>query len=535
MAVDLSLPGSNSCHSSSESRKMYHRILGKWIWLFVIVCAAKSAIAQPVMKQVVLRGQIRNAGNNHINIGRVNLLHLPVNDTVLLDGKGQFEKRISIYNGLPCAVTISHEEELSFSFEVSKVDTLNVSFDAKDWLRSATLNTVGDPLNQFLTAFQTEFLELESMWEDSLSSITAIDDQRRAMNRWSDMQFTYLRTHARGLDSAVYKQLSSIIFYRNMLRMLRSGYLGKLDYSAVDFSRFPPFPQKDMAYDRMEREVRARVFSENPATDTTWLNRGVTATVFTRWRAVYQLFDSYAFDHDVYYKNFLHRYMTGLAMEMKLRGMPKDVRWNLNNMNDWLSSLVTDRKFIDFVLGCELYERILGETSEVRKRFFDTGIQLIQDSLIKRELTAEYYSTTNLQPGLSAPPIEFLHENGKNGSLAQFKGKYVYVNFWDASCSPCISDIQSSARQFQDKFGKNDVVVLHVSLDRNPAVWKKAIKAYSPAGINVRMKDGWDGTAAKLYRVRSIPRHIIVTPKGEIRDAFAPTMNTILNGANPFQ
>ncbi len=55
--------------------------------------------------------------------------------------------------------------------------------------------------------------------------------------------------------------------------------------------------------------------------------------------------------------------------------------------------------------------------------------------------------------------------NGEKVSLADFKGKVVFLNFWATWCSPCIRELPSIER-LQNKFSKNDFAVIAISLDR---------------------------------------------------------------------
>jgi thiol-disulfide isomerase/thioredoxin len=70
-----------------------------------------------------------------------------------------------------------------------------------------------------------------------------------------------------------------------------------------------------------------------------------------------------------------------------------------------------------------------------------------------------------LDPPREPPFFQFLDASGQTLTLANFAGKVLLLNLWATWCAPCIREMPSLDR-LQAKVGKEDFVVLPISLDR---------------------------------------------------------------------
>src|ERR1700736_2104592 len=65
---------------------------------------------------------------------------------------------------------------------------------------------------------------------------------------------------------------------------------------------------------------------------------------------------------------------------------------------------------------------------------------------------------------MAAPDVTLMDLDGKNLSLAQYKGKVVLVNFWATWCEPCRVEIPWLI-EMQQKFASKGFTVLGVAMD----------------------------------------------------------------------
>jgi peroxiredoxin len=80
-----------------------------------------------------------------------------------------------------------------------------------------------------------------------------------------------------------------------------------------------------------------------------------------------------------------------------------------------------------------------------------------------------YYSLrdTTAKEGKAAPTFTLKTDQGRSVTPTSFGGKVLVLNFWATWCPPCIQEIPS-LNQFQRRFASDGVVVVAVSIDKNP-------------------------------------------------------------------
>ena len=132
--------------------------------------------------------------------------------------------------------------------------------------------------------------------------------------------------------------------------------------------------------------------------------------------------------------------------------------------------------------------------------------------------------------GSTSPTFSnYMDYNGGKKSLNSFLGKYVYIDVWATWCGPCIQQIPSLEKLMKEYKNKN-IEFISISTDdqrRNGGSWDAAEKKWR-SFIKKRQMGGtqlWigkDNSFQQAYKINSIPRFILIDPKGNIVDANAP-------------
>lgn len=78
---------------------------------------------------------------------------------------------------------------------------------------------------------------------------------------------------------------------------------------------------------------------------------------------------------------------------------------------------------------------------------------------------------TSAKEGARAPEFSIVTDQGKRITPDSFGGKVLVLNFWATWCSPCVQEIPS-LNEFQKRFAHSGVVVVAVSIDKNPAKYR---------------------------------------------------------------
>ena len=133
-------------------------------------------------------------------------------------------------------------------------------------------------------------------------------------------------------------------------------------------------------------------------------------------------------------------------------------------------------------------------------------------------LQATIDSWSSLEKGKPAPNFTLTSIEGETMSLADFKGKVVYLDFWASWCKPCLGEMPHS-KTLKEKFAdQKDVAFIYVSIDDNEDAWRKMVDKKQIEGIHL-WSQGWGSEAPIAYNVKYIPRYVLVAKDGTIIDA----------------
>ena len=94
--------------------------------------------------------------------------------------------------------------------------------------------------------------------------------------------------------------------------------------------------------------------------------------------------------------------------------------------------------------------------------------------------------------------------------MADFKGKYILLDFWSIGCGPCLQAIPEM-KEVAEAY-KDSLVIVSLSLDTKE-IWKQESPKHGMTWYNLNDQKGRSGIAAK-YGVWGIPHYVLVSPQG---------------------
>jgi peroxiredoxin len=117
--------------------------------------------------------------------------------------------------------------------------------------------------------------------------------------------------------------------------------------------------------------------------------------------------------------------------------------------------------------------------------------------------------------GKTVPELVMPDANGKDISIASFRGKYVLIDFWASWCGPCRMENPNVVKAFNEYKGKN-FTVLGVSLDKDKDSWKKAIAQDHLNWTQMSDLKYWNSQAVETFGFQGIPFNVLVDPSGKV-------------------
>lgn len=245
----------------------------------------------------------------------------------------------------------------------------------------------------------------------------------------------------------------------------------------------------------------------------------------------YKLLNGIAFDNSKEYRDFLYEWLKNYLV---FNGsVDREYNSEANNflkrnyffgqgvltiprVQDWyLAELIINGfKNTEFSKVVALYDRYM----------IDGGTPAYKEKVKK------YYQglKRNLSQGQPAPSFSLKDTNGKMVSLADLKGKLVYIDFWGVHCGPCVLDIKNNQAAVHEKYKNKEVVFVNICTDETESPWKKAIADLKMTGINL-IAQKKEGSAIVLdYNVISLPGYLLIGRDGKIISSKAPELWELL-------
>lgn len=113
--------------------------------------------------------------------------------------------------------------------------------------------------------------------------------------------------------------------------------------------------------------------------------------------------------------------------------------------------------------------------------------------------------------GQQAPPLQARTLDGAAVSLADYRGKAVFVNFWASWCGPCRLEMPEVQRLSASL--PPDTAILTVNTESSPETVRRFLES---EGYTFPVVQDAEGRAAIDYMVLSLPTSLFISPDGVV-------------------
>lgn len=122
------------------------------------------------------------------------------------------------------------------------------------------------------------------------------------------------------------------------------------------------------------------------------------------------------------------------------------------------------------------------------------------------------------RPGAEVPDFRFVDFNGNSRALADFRGRYLLLDFWGSWCPPCRAEIPH-AKDAYSRFRSRGFEILGMDYERGATV--DQVRAYlteNGVGWTFARPESVRDLIVDRFRIDSFPTVILLDPDGRVVD-----------------
>lgn len=154
----------------------------------------------------------------------------------------------------------------------------------------------------------------------------------------------------------------------------------------------------------------------------------------------------------------------------------------------------------------------------IEKEFLQAIPEHLHSHKMYKELVNQVRAD-NLKVGAYAPDISGTTPDGKEVTLSQLKGKYVFLDFWASWCAPCRREIPFLKEALAKSENSDKFVILSYSIDNKEKDWLNCIEKNQLTHknwIHISTLKGWNSEAIKLFGAEGVPYTVLIDPDGKV-------------------
>lgn len=436
--------------------------IGGVLAISLLSCGGENNTAEKPT-QAILKVDLQNEA-----AGYLALLNGVSLDTIHLDnGKGEHQIDLSDAKYYQLKGTAFYADLF-----LQPGDTLAIEADASDYVNTVSISGNSAAENEVLQALQVVKSEQQSAFvnlsnEDEVAfadTLNAQLQQRVALWEGKDLNPAFVKME--GLK----KDLAEVAMW-------------------MKYNVYHPYMTKDTTYETSE-SIKAKVASLNP-------NKKEYLNVLDAMATFSDAID-FKLQQEKEWEDFAAYQLAKFELA-----------------STWITDAEVKEKLNFFLLKNHIKYSGIDDVNDHLEVFLATS----QNQEMKTELNELAAPWKLIAKGEMATDLAMVNMQGEPVNLSDFKGKYVYIDFWATWCGPCKAEIPF-LEKLQEEFHNENVAFVSISVDKTQEPWKKMVEEKSLKGFQLHAAESSD-KIKEVYRVFSIPRFMILDLEGKIVDSNA--------------
>lgn len=445
----------------------------------LILLITSIAFAQPIK----LSGSIKNSPNRTLELVLQGDEGLFFKDSVLLDSLGNFNYQ-TLKITRPAGANLTNRKGIQIQLFLAPGYDLEITGDAKDYnllKRTIRYEGIGGKTNRY--------------WEEIYKNVLA-----DTIN-WNKKD---LETYTAHLNKPINTNIIDQVFgeenkdpFKNYFKevLLINYSWGKM------ISLFSNYAyQNKLSWEQIQNVVK-KIGMENYL-ETLNDGQNLKSNAFTYFLSQYTF---YCETYSAYPTDSLLRNSRNYALQLSDRLYTGDV-YDFIVSERVVMGLESRYKFEDLALLSPYIHKI--NSAERR-----AALGRLWDERVKK--------TERFQKGVLSPEFTLKDMSNKSFSLADFKGKVIYIDLWASWCGPCRDENPHMLKLFA-KYKNNSNIVLISIATFDAANRAKRYEIIKKDRMTWLQLEDPKNIFAKAYQASFIPRFIIIDKNGYIVDSDAP-------------
>ena len=189
-----------------------------------------------------------------------------------------------------------------------------------------------------------------------------------------------------------------------------------------------------------------------------------------------------------------------------------------NHPNDLTSGYLV--AYMGHEKGLEAYNLLGGKVRKSAMGKFLSDVASGFEATVQKEKNKK-----NIQPGKPAPDFSLKGLDGKDYTLASFKGKYVLLDFWGEWCYWCMKGMPEM-KKYYDKYS-DKIEFVGINCRDSEEVWKKTVEEEGLEWTN--LYNGTGNEILNAYAVEGFPTKVLIDKEGKIVQVFVGESEELYN------